>query len=260
MAKLTLVNNQLTIKEGLTGKIQMDMAQIRLLYMFFPASLKSWFLVSSSSQIQWVNVDAFTPQEMEKFSLEFDRLIREERKSALNGIKLVLADFGNQFVILPLGDFKKAGIDIFTRLQLSQKERIHRLNEWLGGEPQIQLNGLMSQKAFLNSHGFTRGKKTLPWQELESIQVNTVNFSTSLLLIPKGVSTGMFSFKKFKYSLGISEKKKEYYLAECDFWRNRKLVAGEREQKLKDLQDLKDQGLISAAQFRQAEIDLQKGN
>ncbi|MCD4777010.1 MAG: hypothetical protein K8S15_13290 [Candidatus Aegiribacteria sp.] len=218
MGKLKLINNQLVSKEGLSKKKLILLDELRLLYVFFPPTLKSWFVVSSTSNIQWLNLDALSADEIERFSSDYDQLIKEEKGFFLSDIKLIMADFHNNYSIFTLKDFKKAGINIFSILLSYRTERLQRLHQWLQTDPQVQMVGVMSQKALVNSRGFRRGNKVLDWDDLETLKVNTANLSTFLLLIPKGVSTGMFSFKQYKYTIGISEKKKEYYVAECDFW------------------------------------------
>jgi len=218
MAKLTLSSNKLIHKEGIGKKTSILLDELRLVYVFFPGVLKSWFAVSSSSEMQWLNLETLSTEEVEKFSYDFDTLIKEEKGFALSSIKLVLVDYQNSYSIFTLKDFKKAGISIFSSLMSFRIERLQRLHQWLQTDPQVQLVGAMNQKALLNSKEFSRGKKRLDWNDLGTLQVNTANLNTILTLIPKGVSTGMFSFSKHKYSIGISEKKKEYYIAECDFW------------------------------------------
>jgi hypothetical protein len=89
-----------------------------------------------------------------------------------------------------------------------------------------------------------------------------VNFSTDLLVIPKGVSSGMFGFKKYRYSLRISLKKKEMYIAECDFWRSGEpTVKGATDvpRQIEELAQLKEQGILSEEKFQAAKTALLKG-
>jgi len=54
-----------------------------------------------------------------------------------------------------------------------------------------------------------------------NLQIDTNNVITRFLVIPKGVGTGYFSLKKFKYFISIPQKKKELFIAECNYWISR---------------------------------------
>ncbi len=218
MGKIIVKENNLVVKEGFTRKTILAMDELRFVYLFMPESLKSWFLVTSSSGIEGYNLDTVSEDNIAELTRKFDDMIRQERGYKLSGIKVCLADYENRGVIVALKDFKTAKIDIFSQLLQYRQERLKKLNEWLNQNPEIVLKGVFGQQAFVDARGFRRGKKFIAWQDVGTLQVNTVNFSTNLLVIRRGVSTGLFSFKKQQYFIGIPLKKKELYLAECNFW------------------------------------------
>lgn len=221
MAKITVQDNRLTVKEGLLNKTVIHLDRLRLVYLYLPETLKNWFVVSSSSGIEGYDLDLVTDDNIEDLSRKFDDMIRQERAGKLYGLKLVLADYDGQSVIIPIKNIKSSNIDIFAALLRFRSQRLATLRAWLASSPEVYLKGLMGQHAILGKNGFKRGKKVLPWADVGNLQINTVNMVTHLLVIPKGVSTGYFSFKKHHYSLCISLKKKEFFIAECDFWISR---------------------------------------
>lgn len=221
MSKITVQDKAIIIKEGLTKKTVMQLDNLRLLYLFLPENLKSWFVVSSTSGIEGYDLDQVSDENIEGLSRKFDDLIKREKAGKLTGIKLILADYGGQSVILPFKDIKKSKIDMFATLLRFRQQRLSKLSVWLQNTPEATLKGLMGQQALLSKQGYRRGKKFLAWQDVGNLEINTVNMSTHFLVIPKGVSTGFFSMKKHKYSMLISIKKKELYIAECDFWMTR---------------------------------------
>jgi hypothetical protein len=228
------------------------MDALRFIYVFLPESLKSWFVVSSSSGIEGYELDSVADENINDLSRKFDDMIRRERAYKLSGITLCLADYENHSVIVPLKDFKSSKIDIFSTLLLHRPQRLARRREWLAGQPEVVLRGVMGQQAVLDSRGFRRGKKILAWQDVGTLQINTVNFSTNLLVIPKGVSSGFFGLKKHQYSLGISLKKKELYIAECNFWMSRPEQETDVPQQLEELAQLREQGVLSEEKFQAA--------
>lgn len=252
MSKITVKENNLVIKEGITKKTLMPMDALRLIYVFLPESLKSWFVVTSSSGIEGYDLDNVTDESAAELSRKFDDMIRQEKAYKLSGIKLCLADYENRSIIVPLKDFKTSKIDIFSALLVHRPQRLAKRREWLDSHPEVVLRGVMGQQAVLDSRGFRRGKKLIAWKDVGTLQINTVNFSTNLLVIPKGVSSGFFGFKKFQYSLGIFLKKKELYIAECNFWMSRLDQETNVPQQLEELAQLREQGVLSEEKFQAA--------
>ncbi len=252
MGKITVKENDLVIKEGITKKTVMPMDALRLVYVFLPESLKNWFVVTSSSGIEGYDLDDVAEKNINDLSRKFDDMIHQEKAYRLSGIKLCLADYENRSIIVPLKDFKTSKIDIFSTLLLHRQQRLVKRREWLDSQPEVVLKGVMGQQAVLDSRGFRRGKKFISWEDVGTLQINTVNFSTNLLVIPKGVSTGFFSLKKHQYFLGISLKKKELYIAECNFWMSRLDQGTNVPQQLEELALLKEQGVLSEDKFQAA--------
>ena len=214
MGKLKLLDNQIIIKEGLFKKVSLPLDSLRLLYLISPGAFK-WYVVSSSSSKEFYNLDALPEEIFKKLLNELSGQIEKEKAYRLDGLKLCLVDYNNQSAVITFKDLKLSKIDLFEKLLSNRQERIRKLEEWMGNSPQVEIKG-----AVFNKEGFRKGKnKFIAWQDVGGIQSETVNFTTSVLILPKGSSGGMFNLKRYKYSIQrIPEKKKEIYMAECNFW------------------------------------------
>lgn len=218
MNRIKIIDNQLMIREGFFKKSVFHLDSLRLIYIFLPESLKSWFLVSSSAGIESYNLDSVSDENIQSLTQTFDEMVRQEKAYKLSGIKLCLADYQDRSVIVPLKYFKHSQVNIFDYFLKYREQRMEKRREWLGSAPRVTLKGLFGQRAIVDARGFHRGKKSIAWKDVGQLQINTVNMSTDLLVIPQGIGTGFFSLKKYHYSLRISLKKKDLFLAECNFW------------------------------------------
>lgn len=66
------------------------------------------------------------------------------------------------------------------------------------------------------------GKKKLPWSDVAAIYsetVQTIVSTTTLYILPEGIKTGMFSFKKLGFGIKIPTKREVFYKIECNFFR-----------------------------------------
>ena len=214
MGKLKLQENQIIVKEGLFKKVSLPLDSLRLLYLVSPGTFK-WYVVTSSSMTEFYNLDVLPEESFKELVKEFSAQIKEEKAHRLTGLKLCLADYDNHSAIISFKDLKLSNIDLFEKLLTYRKERLRKLTEWLNNSPQVEIKG-----AVLSREGYRKGKnKFIDWKDVGAIQSETVNFNTSVLMLPKGSSGGMFNLKRYKYSIQrIPEKKKEIYMAECNFW------------------------------------------
>jgi len=216
-------------------------------------------VVASSQNIEGYNLDSLPDDTFSRVTAEFKEKLLTEKTFILKDVKLCLADYANHSAIISLYDVKKSKVDLFDQLLFYRKTRVEKLNQWLSTYPEVRLEGGMGAKAFVNKEGFRKGEnKFIPWSQVGTIQIVEKNFGLSdLLIIPEGVSTGMYSLKKFRYSLGnISTKKKELYLAECNFWRTMEEEHEEIPEKIKELSQLKEQGILSEEKFNEAKKKL----
>ena len=214
MGKITLNEKTVTVKEGVFKKVSLPLDSLRLLYLIAPGSFK-WFVVTSSSQNSFINLDSLPGDTFKKLLNELSEQMEKEKAYRLTGIKLCLKDYEDNDTLITLRDLKLSKTDLFEKLIRYREERLRRLNDWLKDEPEVRLKG-----AVLNKEGFHNGKKKfIAWQDVGSIQSETVNFNTSILLLPEGSGGGMFNLKRYKYAIQrIPEKRKEIYMAECNFW------------------------------------------
>lgn len=236
MGKIKINGNQLMVKEGIFKKITLSMDSLRLVYLFLPESVKSWFVVSSTSGIESYDLDSVSNDNIESMTRKFDDMIRQESYFKLAGIKLCLADYNNRGTIVPFKYFKSCKVDIFSHLLRYRRERVTRREEWLKTNPEVELRGVMGQRATVDAKGFRRGKKSIGWKDVGEIQLDTNNLNTHLLIVPKGVGSGFFSMKKYKYFLTVQQSKKVLYVAECNFWRSLLEEQPEKVDKKEELQ------------------------
>lgn len=254
MSKITLQDNVLTVKQGLGKYVSLPLDALRLVYMFFPGTFK-WYVVASRQDINGYNLDSLPEETIRKLFGELNEVIARGRSFTLGDFKLCLAGYDNQSALISLKDVKKNKLDLLDRLLVYRKARLDRLEQWLLTYPEVRLDGGMGAKAFINREGFRKGSdKFIPWKEVGTIQIAEKNFGISdFLVIPQGVSTGLYSLKKYRYSLGnISTKKKELYIAECNFWRTMEEKEEDVPQKIRELSQLKDQGILSEEKFNEA--------
>lgn len=216
MGKITLNEKTVTVKEGVFKKVSLPVDSLRLLYLISPASFK-WFVVTSSSESAFINLDSLPEDTFKEFLNELSEQMEKEKAYRLTGIKLCLKDYEDNATLITLRDLKLSKVHLFEKLIRYREERLRRLTDWLENEPEVRLKG-----AVLNKEGFHNGKKnSIAWKDVGAIQSETLNFNTSILLLPEGSSGGMFNFKRYKYAIPrIPEKRKEIYMAECNYWRS----------------------------------------
>jgi len=261
MGKLSLNENMLTVKEGMGKTTSLPLDALRLVYIFFPGTFK-WRVITSTQSIDGYNLDvANLPGDtVSRLFDEFNQALTRERDFVLSGMKLCLADYNNHSAVISLKDVKKSKADILGKLLYYRDARIEKLSKWLATYPKVTLQGgFAGGSAVIDKEGFVKGKdKFIAWKDVETIQVVEKNFGTAdFLIIPKGVGTSMFSFKKYRYSVGnISMKKKELYIAECNFWRTMEDERDDIPQKIRELSELKEQGVLTEEKFIEAKKKL----
>ena len=262
MGKLSLNENMLTVKEGMGKTTSLPIDALRLVYIFFPGTFK-WRVITSTQSIDGYNLDDtahLAGDTVSQLFDEFNQVLDGERNFVLNDIKLCLADYNNHSAIISLKDVKKSKADILGKLLYYRDTRIEKLNKWLATYPKVTLQGgFAGGSAVIDREGFVKGKdKFIAWKDVETIQVVEKNFGTAdFLIIPKGVGKSMFSFKKYRYSVGnISMKKKELYIAECNFWRTMEEERDDIPQKIRELSELKEQGVLTEEKFIEAKKKL----
>ncbi len=232
--KFTLSDNLLEFKQGMFKKISLPLDSLRIVTLFLPGSSK-WRIFFSTSESEYINLDLLPEENFsgiikslteiwDKLSEQTDKKITDRDKlSALDCIKLYLVDYDNNFAGISLKDIKLSNVDFFEKLSSNRKERINRLEKWKGSNPEVVIKGSWGSTAVLSKEGFKKGKNLMPWNEVDTIYEETSHSLTSmttLYVLPKGVKSGLFSFKKFGYGMRVPTKQKELYKVECNFFRN----------------------------------------
>lgn len=255
MKKIELKDKTLIINDQ--GIKQFDLDKLRLVFLFFPGQF-SWYVVTSSQKINSLNIDSLDENEIGLLEAEFS--VMEIGKAGLKSFQFYLANYKGQSTIITLKDLVAAQIPLLSFLKRFKKERIEHRKQWLETYPQLELKGSLGSKMTLTIDGLQIKKKFLEWEKVSTYEIEDTYFGTShFRIIPEGVSTGLFSFAKHKYTVGnISTKKYPQFMAECEFWRGLKDAEGSNDlvSKLKKLQQLKEDGVLTNKRFIEAKKKL----
>ena len=232
MAKITVQGSILSVKNGPGKALEFDFEKLRLAYLVTTDNMRG-FLTLSSWDIYTIDVD--NPESGEAVKT-IAGIYEAQKARGLSGVKLCLAGYGGNKLVMNLKKFHKAGTDLFGLLRKTAASRIALRQQWLGTSPDVRLQGKFG-RITLNAEGAVfSDRKKISWDQVETIQLDkqeSLVTVTSLLLIPKGVSSGAFSMKKYKYALRyIPNKLADLYLAECLFWKT--VSAGSIQKKIED--------------------------
>lgn len=243
--ELKLSGNSLSVRGGGGKNRQFAVDELRLAF-FVTAVKVRFFAIAGGDDLAVVDLDDKDQQEGIDLLQE---TFRDSRPGMLSVFDICLADYGNNTAVVSLKNFKKAGIDIFDLLAQTKDKRVDVRRKWLASDPTVTLKG-RSGTAKLNRHGyFLSEKKTLRWDEVGLIQIDkqeSLITTTHLLVIPKGVGSGVFSMKKYKYALkGIPNKLANLYLSECFFWQNQFFETGDKSLEEDAMRELVRDGIIA---------------
>jgi len=221
MPKVEVINNVLKVKAGPFQSKEFKLDALRLCYLIVPESFR-WYVVQSSQSRSFVNLDPIAEESFKDINKAISDLVKEQSAFALSDLKVLVADYSEQFATFSLKDVKKYQPDFFDHISYTRNERIKRVKNWMQGNPEVLLKGILWHKAVINKDGFKKGDKLfVSWKEVETVLVETTNgMACVFYVLPKGVSGGTFSFAKGKYGISISPGKGDLFTAECNFWRN----------------------------------------
>jgi hypothetical protein len=211
---------EILLKEGLFGDSRWRLDRLRLFCVVVPGTFK-WRVVTSSRELGMFFPDLLPDETADSLYGFLEEALESGNRDAFQGVKVCLAGFDGETGVFDLQKMKTTRGGLLGGLYHFRGERRARLKEFLDGAPVVTLKGWLGRKAILDRDGFHVGKKQLPWADVKGIQVETMNgMVTHMYVLPEGRSGGIFDLKRGKYSLtGIPTKKKELYVAECNFWR-----------------------------------------
>lgn len=220
MARYRLDGDVLTVPEGLLRRRSLSLGSLRLVYLIAATSGR-WYVIASSQGLSYIDLDGVDHGTFSAFADEISNAIHG--KASPSGLWLALADYDGESTLIPVAALKRARLDPIPTLAASREARQKRRDAWLSGNPSVELRSHLGACARLDRTGFQRGKRSIAWRDVGSVQTETTNgIVTDLMLLPHGSSGGMFNFRRLKYSLRfIPGKKKELYAAECFFWLQR---------------------------------------
>ncbi len=222
MTTYRIDGDTLMVKEGLFRSRALALEALRLVYLLVDTSSR-WYVVTSSKGMSSIDLDAMGDESFEGLQAVLAATIMESKPSHLTGGRLVLADYDGGSAIISLADVKRQNLPILESLVRSRDARRKRRDVWLAGDPVVELAGRFGGKAVLTAEGFTRGKRRIAWAEVGKIQTETHTAAgTSLLVLPRGRSGGIYDLKRYRYSLRfIPSKLEDLYSVECAFWLDR---------------------------------------
>jgi hypothetical protein len=202
---------------------QLPLDQLRLFCIIIPGSSK-WRLVSTSQELDVYFPDLMSQDNADALYELLDELTSTEKPYDPSTSMFCLADYEDQgIVIRPNKLTESSRMALLSGLYEFRNERRERLKQWLSKNPDVTLKGGLGSKAILNRNGYHLKNKDLPWSKVKKITTQTTGSllsTTHMFVLTEGHSGGMFDFHMGDYALArISTKKKELYIAECNFWR-----------------------------------------
>jgi len=206
------------IKKGWFEKPEvLNVNNLRLASVVITSGFK-WRLTSTQHSIGGYYLDLLTEKESHYLYEILETAIMGKNRDCV-GITVCLSDFGKQGILLKLTDIRNRYPALLAALYRCRHERKKRLYQWLNTNPVVTLKSRYGTKFQLNKSGYNCGYKLIPWSEVGMLKILSTTGNTTLNILPKGSSGGMFSTFKAKDSISILERKSDLYIAEFNFWR-----------------------------------------
>ena len=224
MAKFIIIENML-IQRSITGKKQeLPLNALRLVYLF-AESLSSWWGLGSRSDLTYLDFNSEDENMMDELFDALTSEIKGMKKRHLKEFKFCLTDFHGNSAMVNLSEIEGGPMEFLEKLKRYYPERKELLQRWLSSGGEVTLKGGFGSTAVLNRDGVKFKRKSISWREIDHLFLETQESLITvnhMLFIPHGVSSGLFSMKKYKYCLrNIPNKKKHIYMAEGNFWMSR---------------------------------------
>ena len=206
------------IKRGLFKKpIELHLDNLRLLAIVITSNFK-WRVTFSTHSLQTGYLDLLSDETAHTIYDIFEKAITGTQRDC-EGMTICLAEYGNQGIQLQLTEIRNYYPTLPAALYRCHRQRKERLHQWLSENPEVKLSGRFGVSHFLNKTGYRAGHKLTSWADIGLIKIESSNFTSDMLMLPKGSKGGMFATFKAKHTLSIPKSKSDLYLAECNFWR-----------------------------------------
>ena len=228
-------SQSLEIKEGSIFKregkeySEVPLSDIRIVAVILPEGLDLFLVFYSSGSTSYINPDLVDDKQAKNIydvlTKLWDEMSKNSKKPpsekkklrALEAFRLFLKDYQGNTLQTSLRTLKETdNMKLLTELHASRPQRRKKIQQWLAADPEIELK---TKKLKFSKQGCQVKKRLIPWDKVNKIQVEEVNFATHFYVLPEGVSGGMFSFKKGLYAINISKKDIHTYATEYFFWK-----------------------------------------
>jgi hypothetical protein len=225
--RITISGTVLTARTGTFTRVSVSLDSLHLLTIRMPES-SAWRGLWSTSEHSSVFPDLLddgayaeltkglaNPLDLTHEVVKGRRYTERERLDALSSIEVLMEDHEGRHVTLDLGQIEGSGCGLFAVLAECRAQRRERFDAWMASEPTVDLRGRFWGSVQLSLAGFRRGTRLTPWNELGQVYSETSGGSASLYILPKGVSSGLLSFAKFRHRLLVRTADVSRYGAWC---------------------------------------------
>jgi hypothetical protein len=214
---LSVNGKHLTVSQFMGKEFTFNLEELRYVYATIPG--KFWtVLVQTSQKLSCFDLDDMSDAEYYALTAGFeDAMQKAGILGGLSGYIICIADFNNNYAQVNFKEIKSSGIPFFSLVGKYRAIRQQVRQEWLKTNPRIEMRGKLWMSAILDRTGFYRGSKSFKWKDVEMVRVQTTNDMVADLYFKvkgKGSFMGMG-----KYGMRIPMKRKDIYMAECQFWR-----------------------------------------
>jgi hypothetical protein len=225
--RITISGTVLTARTGTFTRVSLSLDSLRLLTIRMPES-STWRGLWSTSEHSSMFPDLLddgayaeltkgldNPLDLTHEVVNGRRYTERERLDALSSIEVLMEDHEGRHVTLDLGQIDGSGCGLFAVLAECRAQRRERFHAWVASEPTVDLRGRFWGSVQLSLAGFRRGKRLTPWNEFGQVYSETSGGSASLYVLPRGVSSGLLSFAKFRHRLLVRTSDMSRYGAWC---------------------------------------------
>ena len=225
-AALTLTGSQLEIRRG-RRRTAVALDELRNITVILPAGGK-WYVLFSSRERQILPIDltdaslaqglcqTLAAECAAAYDAATSKVKDHKLLEALAYVPILLVDYGDRSETLTLRDCAMSGVDVLGTALASRAQRLDRLAKWVAADGKVVLKGTFWHKATLSRAGYARGKKLIPWSDVDTLYVEN---KRDFFVLPKGVKASVFGLRKIGYGMRIPADKADLCTAECSFFR-----------------------------------------
>ncbi len=225
---LEIKNSKIVIKAD-NEYSEVSFTDIRLVSIIHREGLEMSHIFYTGGSNSFINLDLIDEEQAknsynlliniwDEVSKNSKKELSEKKKlKAMESIAIYIKDYQGNTLYTSLRVLKETeNMGFLTNLYNSRLQRRKKTQQWLSSNPIIELH---NGKLQFSKQGCQIKKKSIPWEKVNTVQIEQVNFSTLFYVLPEGVSGGMFSFKKSFYAININVKEAYKYSSEYFFWK-----------------------------------------